>query len=49
MTKIKIPIKNEAMIFLNDVCISNGLFEMEPNIETTKNKATVKYIEKDRF
>lgn len=40
--KIMIPIKKEAIIFLNEVCNSMGLFERETNMEMTKNKAIVK-------
>jgi hypothetical protein len=38
--KITTPIKNDAIIFLKDVCNNNGLFESDSSIETTKNKAT---------
>ena len=41
-TKITIPIKKEAIIFLNEECSNKGLFESDANIEITKNKAIVK-------
>ena len=40
--KIMIPIKKEAIIFLNEVCNNIGLLEREANMEMTKNNAIVK-------
>lgn len=47
--KTKIPIKNDAIIFLYVECIINGLLDKEENIEIIKNNATVQYIEKAAF
>ena len=40
--KIKIPIKKAAIIFLNEECNNNGLFDSDAIMEMTKNKAIVK-------
>ena len=48
-TKIRIPIKNEAMIFLYEESNTKGLLDKVENIEKTKNNATVRYIAKAAF